>query len=346
MTSEKTHVAEIRALLRQLGLAPMGAHPIAKPLAARGAAYRLDYPDGTAYFAKSLPEAVSPGDVLLDALIAENAPLSGASLLRPATKANTEHWLVTDFVPHEGTLISAPAGMVSPACAAEVGRALALLHSLPGPDAEAPQSLAQGQQPRRPAVWALPTVTEYAMLPGLDRDLVLRSWQACAGAIEALETALGSDCLVHGDLHSNNLLLARDGAAIIDWSEAGAGDRHWDLGHLLSGLIRRWARSLAITAKDPDSILNAGRQDWLVLAKWYGRTLAAYETPLDARLLTAVAGYALLKRTRSLLYSIGRLSAREAFLLAVAERLLLTPEAACKWFLAADSMTLAGGPGS
>ena len=67
----------------------------------------------------------------------------------------------------------------------------------------------------------------------VEAGLCTRAWAAAHGSVvtaaEALPVA-GGDCLVHGDVRSDNLCLQPDGRIrLVDWAHAGVGSPHHDL---------------------------------------------------------------------------------------------------------------------
>jgi len=123
--------------------------------------------------------------------------------------------------------------------------------------------------------YPVPTVLElhdeYLVLervdgPTMTEDLQLRPWRLAAHArtLAELHDRLhridhpDGGTLVHLDLHPDNVLIARDGPVVIDWTNARAGDPHVDdaltwLILVTSGgfagrmLGRRFARHLDVT---------------------------------------------------------------------------------------------------
>ena len=95
-----------------------------------------------------------------------------------------------------------------PGVARIVGRSQARMH-----DVDAPDDLPGLRQLVR---WKIETATE---LPAKLADFALKK----------LDALPDGDRLCHGDFHPGNVLLGRDGPAVIDWTDAARGDPAADL---------------------------------------------------------------------------------------------------------------------
>jgi tRNA A-37 threonylcarbamoyl transferase component Bud32 len=83
-------------------------------------------------------------------------------------------------------------------------------------------------------------VMERVVGPTMTADLAARPWRVAGHArmLASLHTQLhkippppdlpsrlgGAECMVHGDLHPDNVLLSRAGPIVIDWANAGRGN--------------------------------------------------------------------------------------------------------------------------
>lgn len=104
-------------------------------------------------------------------------------------------------------------------------------------------------------------------------DSDLRDGLAQVGRIaDRLRRNAGEVC--HGDFHPLNVVVSRTDASVIDWTDAGVGDRHGDVARTL--LIFELA-AVAASNRFERTVLRAAGP---VLGRWYRRSYTA-TTPLD-----------------------------------------------------------------
>ena len=121
-----------------------------------------------------------------------------------------------------------------------LGRALALLHSLP-----APQHLEVFERSQS-AHMQLAAYTIGLMRPELSQMASELCGQLCSRMKEFAEASV---CL-HGDVHPKNGVLLEKGIALIDLDQAALGQRAADLGSLLAAL--RYERHIGLLSEDAE----------------------------------------------------------------------------------------------
>lgn len=143
-------------------------------------------------------------------------------------------------------------GSLDPTVAAEVGRAVGVLHAEAGPPGD--------DAPRSP--WLRGGIGVHR--PGPDH---LRAFSA--GGLKLLEALQRSDALrsrladlaepsgdefVHGDLRWENILVADSAAPrvwLVDWEMGGAGEHAWDVGCVLAAGVSAWLSSIPVAPGVP-----------------------------------------------------------------------------------------------
>ena len=209
---------------------------------------------------------------------------------------------------------------------ARLGQPLAQLHHLRPMPADAP-----------PAHLPLPSIDP------IDGDMLITSSPAAYAFIERLQARRrlraclrrvyslpGPGGLIHGDLKTDNILLAEN-PVLIDWELAGVGPLGWDLGSLIGAMILHWAHHLELNrATEPTDWINHASIPFADLHQ-AARTLltnylAGATGPVPKR--TLVASYAaawLLSRVLVETAQLHSLNARHLLLLNIAEGLYADP---------------------
>lgn len=338
MTTKKNPNSEIRSFLMSSALLSEPDACVITPLPARTAVARVDRAGGPPLFVKKLISSQSMGDKWLDSN-AERAN-SIASGVRPRTIHNQDGWYVSDYCGNATTFKTMPDAILTETLAENLGMALSRFHStdfVSKASGEAAVEGRSGADPQR-RVRCMPPLTlqEYTEMPGLDRDIFVKSSQHCSNGIRRLSNKLKRACAVHGDLQGNNILVGsgvQGSLYIVDWENAGMGDPTWDLGHFFASLLQRWIRS---AGNAPDSLvdfLEAERSSWTVLSGWFAGFAECYWASMDqsvrdlvsASKTLSVAGHAILERSANILHVYGRFTAKDILLLSIAERLVTNP---------------------
>ncbi|KIT16849.1 Phosphotransferase enzyme family protein [Jannaschia aquimarina] len=148
------------------------------------------------------------------------------------------------------------------------GEALVRLHAAPSPGGfdEAPGESAE----------TLRRICAYAanLLPELEDRLA----SACDAVLRSLLASPGRFGSVHGDFSADQVLVAADGARIVDWDRAGRGDQLVDLGSYLARLdmdVLDGTRSAAEARQAAASFLSGYGPDAAAMA-WIASQHAAH----------------------------------------------------------------------
>lgn len=152
-------------------------------------------------------------------------------------------------------------GRFSTKLAADVGRALARLHTLP-------IGAAAGDGPQAcPPPWVLmlhhPDLDLYRQASAANLQLmrVVRQFPDFGRRLDDLWAGWQPTRFIHYDLKWDNLLVVRGGARqlrlkIVDWEMAGLGDACWDAGAMLGAYLHCWVDSIPEGgAGSPDALL-------------------------------------------------------------------------------------------
>ncbi len=158
-----------------------------------------------------------------------------------------------------------PPAALPPALPRALGEALGTLHSLfrdPGLRADLPLELEDATPPstfdlHRPH----PAMLRDLSPARLDLARCLQAEPAIGEALEAARAAWRLDTVIHGDVRSENLLVAAGPGAqarrllLVDWEFVQFGDPAWDLGAALEDHARFWLDGMS---RQPD--LDAARR--------------------------------------------------------------------------------------
>ncbi len=335
MATKKQLSEEISAVLRQAGLITKGESCSCDFIPSRQLAVHCVTDGGVHFFVKQLNGNHSFGDKWIEQVFSSSQ--FKYSQHRPRIHFNDRGWLISDFCKRTETLKKVPSDMLSSTLARTMGMALASLHSLgTAPLKNSPKlGLANPQSNVR----AMPplSLSSYAEMPGLDRDIYVRYSQGCAEGISILSDQLSYNSPIHGDLQGGNILITlseNNAFHIVDWERASPGDPCWDLGHLLAALLQRWIRTINDLTPPLDEILSLRQGTWPPQASWYTQLLNTYITELpeltrhevSAAKISRIAGHTILERCRNILYVRGIYSGRDVLMLAIAEKLVNQPE--------------------
>jgi Ser/Thr protein kinase RdoA (MazF antagonist) len=89
-----------------------------------------------------------------------------------------------------------------------------------------------------------PDILPYISLSDLEALMIVQRHQALLRVIGTVYDSWAPEVLVHGDLRTENVLIASDGGrepALLDWEFVGRGPRAWDIGCFLAELAAFWA---------------------------------------------------------------------------------------------------------
>ncbi len=336
MTTKKQLSEEIVAFLVSAGLVSGNDQCSVTLLPARHPVAHIVTDEGASIFAKKLNDDCSVGDAWLDRYRIETSASTFCN--RPKTLLNRNGWLVCDFTENVVSFKNAPVELLTHDLAKVLGKSLGAFHGAGAEQLKKNDSMpACARNPHLRVCSMTPlTPRAYADMPGLDRDLFIRTSQACRAGLEELVRQLKLVCAVHGDLQSGNLLITQtDPAAfhIVDWEFAGVGDPVWDLGHLFASLLRRWVSNVDSSASSLDSAIGASTGEWKYLSSWWNQMQTAYSIASNKWGLPAitmdqmsrVAGHAILQRSKNILYTRGQYTGRDVLLLSLARQLVSQP---------------------
>ena len=190
------------------------------------------------------------------------APLM-ASLPKVVAHDRAEGVLVLEAAPVARDLARHHArGRFSYTLAAEAGRALARLHSVPSAALDGLALPSSAAPVHRPDLATLHTLS--AAATDLTR-IVQRSDDLCA-SLDALLADPMESTVVHGDVRWANCVAMRGASGrwthlqLIDWELCGAGDPAVDVGAFVGEYLRAWLGSIPIAdPKDPGRLLAHAR---------------------------------------------------------------------------------------
>jgi len=178
------------------------------------------------------------------------------------------HLLVTELVPEAIPLgeYHLRTGRFSTRLAAQIGKALSILHSLEmTPN---PQSAIRNPQSLGPP-WVLSahhtTVDLYRQLSNANLQLVgaLQRIPGLGDRLDALRNSWRHTSLIHYDLKLENIIVTGGRPAhvkLIDWELAGMGDPSWDVGSIMGEYLAAWLLSIPVTGHHPpDRFLELAR---------------------------------------------------------------------------------------
>jgi phosphotransferase family enzyme len=168
--------------------------------------------------------------------------------------------------------------------------------------------------------------------------------------LEGLREEWHTECLVHGDLKSANLVIERGpsgrvrrGLKIIDWELAGYGDPAWDIGSVLSDCLALWVLSIPMAPEwTVEQSLKLARLPLERLVPWVRSFWRAYverrglEPEIAARLLrrsTTHAAARLLQTAYETTRQASRLPANAVGMVQLSRNLMSQPESAAATLL-------------
>jgi hypothetical protein len=326
----------------------------------RSHCYRARLDDGTWIFVKQARENADgewSADVPREGRVVREiyarwpavAPLAPAAL----TVDPVARTLVTEDLTGYRPLdeVRQAAGGVHPDSARWLGRALARVHGArPEPrDAHPSEPLGQANRAAQMcAMWSAPTPRMVSMFPAGFTEVAVRV--RSAGLIEPLEAVVAAwqtDCLIHGDVKSDNVFCADDVTAagqggsdadepvrLIDWELATWGDPRWDVGSAIGDYLFSWLRSIVFDAEGAlsdwigtaDPPLERVTDEIAGLIAEYRVLSPEFSRDGDALAWMGCAGAFLLQRLASSAMHSPLLSAQSLAFLQVAKQLLVRPE--------------------
>ncbi len=145
-------------------------------------------------------------------------------------------------------------------------------------------------EPTPAALWDLsPAILEIVR--------IVQSESATTASLDALREAWEADCLQHGDMKGDNLVVSRGRQpriAVVDWEGVQRGDGAWDLAGLFQDVLTTWLHSMEVREGDPEAYVSRAalrieRTFPYSRALWstYRRALASEEGDADAFLRRA-----------------------------------------------------------
>jgi aminoglycoside phosphotransferase (APT) family kinase protein len=225
-------------------------------------------------------------------------------------------------------------GRFSSTLAAEAGRALASLHTVP-PVALDGLALPSPAAPvHRPDLATLHTLS--AAATDLTR-IVQRSDDLCA-SLDALLGDPPESTVVHGDVRWANCVVLRGAAGrwthlqLIDWELCGAGDPAVDVGAFVGEYLRAWLGSIPIAdPRDPGRLLTHARLPLrrmrpALRAFWTAYALRAGETPTRLRRSMRFAALRLLASALEEAQAVDELPSSVLRLLPLGRNILARPD--------------------
>lgn len=141
--------------------------------------------------------------------------LAAAAGIGPAVLHAEDGILVTDFVPGRTLVQGAP---INDTTLARLAEALRRLHAAPAPADLAPFD---------------PVAISRRDLTALPVDTVAPARRDLALSMLAAAPILAAHCLIHADLIPENVIVAADRLAIVDWEYSGYGDGAVDLASVM-----------------------------------------------------------------------------------------------------------------
>ncbi|HET7079468.1 MAG TPA: phosphotransferase [Chloroflexia bacterium] len=243
--------------------------------------------------------------------------------------------LVLELVEGQTLTAAAPTGIPAPTLAAHLGATLGALHHALA--AERPENAALVDQPAAPRPWILTPpspATVTSISPGQAHALaILHRYPAFLAGLAARAADWRPMTLVHGDLKSDNCLVAAcgagsDGAVIhfVDWEFAGWGDPAWDAGTLLGGWLAAWAASGPVPPAPALTLQPAAQAFWASYAAPWDDTIQA-RAALQAR-TTSYAAARLAQIAFEMLHEAQWMTPASVRLLQLSHNLLADPAAA------------------
>lgn len=244
------------------GLCASGAVAGVSPMSVRGTAVMATLRDGGTIFLKrcgvGAPGARPRGEAALLTLVQTQPALEPYRRVSPALLHydGKDGVIATRGIVAHETLRARCGGLppTNEELIAVIARRLAACHdaSRALPSAARSDAVLRGEPPVPNYDHVTPT--ELAHAAGTDIRTYLAAVQGVAAALRQMREGWRTDCLIHGDLKDDNILVgSATGEAdlsivFVDWELSSWGDPRWDLGTLIGQFLFYWVDSIPLGA--------------------------------------------------------------------------------------------------
>jgi aminoglycoside phosphotransferase (APT) family kinase protein len=278
-------------------------------LAHEAAVYRLLQPDTGDIGLEARPERRGTGQAG-EPKPPPDSPVSPLRTYLPRCYGydSDEHLLVLELLPGAESLheYHARRGRCPTRLAAQIGRALGLLHRLPE---QVTQQVAAspGFASRTPGVLSInradPGHLRHASSGMIELITIIQQFPALCELLAALRGEWRTEALIHFDFKWDNCLVfasppsrRKTRLCLIDWELARLGDPCWDAGSVFHDYLHCWLLSIPITSEaPPDRFMELARYPLAsvqpamqVFWRTYTQQMGLGEEAAEARLLRAV----------------------------------------------------------
>lgn len=232
--------------------------------------------------------------------------------------------------------------------AAALGRALGTLHRVlrvPGAGSDERLSWLRPDVPWVMQVHQPGPELLSALSPANYQTLqILQTQEQLSQRLDALKSLWRVECVVHGDIKSDNVLVTPAPAGadpkavevrLVDWETVQAGDPAWDVAGALQDFILFWVSSMAQGPYPPEQLAATARCPLIILQSavrslWRGYRTAAGLAPAEADALVRRAvrysAARLIQTAYEMASSAPALPATSVLLLQISAHLLADPE--------------------
>jgi hypothetical protein len=174
---------------------------------------------------------------------------------------------------------------------------------------------------------------------------ILQTQGQLSESLDRLRGAWLPDTIIHGDVRSDNILVAPPAAPgtggetvrLVDWEAVQRGDPAWDVAGLFQDTVLFWINSMPLAGADVSAMVASARFPWGVLQAYlrsfwqgYRQTAAVNAEEANATLLRAVAfsGARLVQTVYEMSHESMAMPAQAVLLLQVSANLLADAESA------------------